>query len=84
MTRDEIYAELSRTLVDELEINPSRIAPEARFKEDLEADSLHLVELVIELEDRYGIAIPEDEARKLLTIGSVVDYLADKLPTAGV
>lgn len=80
MTRDEIYAELSRTLSEELEIDAARIAPEARFKEDLDADSLHLVELVIELEDRYGIAIPEDEARGLATVGSVVDYLAAKLP----
>ncbi len=80
MTRDEIYSELSRTLSEELEINPAKIAPEARFKEDLEADSLHLVELVIELEDRYGIVIPESEARELSTIGSVVDYLASKLP----
>ena len=80
MTRDEIYAELSRTLSDELEIDASRVAPEARFKEDLEADSLHLVELVIELEDRYGIAIPEEDARQLETVGSVVDYLASKLP----
>lgn len=80
MTRDEIYAELSRTLSEELEIDAARIAPEARFKEDLDADSLHLVELVIELEDRYAIAIPEDEARGLATVGSVVDYLAAKLP----
>ena len=80
MTRDEIYAELSRTLSEELEIDAARIAPEARFKEDLQADSLHLVELVIELEDRYGISIPEDEARDLATVGSVVDYLATKLP----
>lgn len=80
MTRDEIYSELSRTLSEELEINAARISPDARFKEDLEADSLHLVELVIELEDRYGISIPENEARKLATVGSVVDYLAEKLP----
>jgi acyl carrier protein len=82
MTRDEIYAELSRTLSDELEIDAARIAPEARFKEDLQADSLHLVELVIELEDSYGISIPEEEARELHTIASVVDYLAAKLPAS--
>lgn len=81
MTRDEIYAALTRTLADELEIDAARISPEASFKDDLDADSLHLVELVMELEDSYGIAIPDDEARALETVGAVVDYIAAKLGT---
>ena len=82
MTRDEIYAAISRTLSQELEIDASRISPEANFKDDLDADSLHLVELVMELEDSYNIKIPDDEVRELLTVGAVVDYIAAKLGAA--
>lgn len=82
MTRDEIYTAISRTLSEELEIDASRISPEANFKDDLDADSLHLVELVMELEDSYGIQIPDDEVRELMTVGAVVDYIAVKLGAA--
>ena len=57
-----------------------RIAQAAVFKEDLRADSLHLVELVVELEDNYGVRIPDDEAAKLLTVGQTVDYIAAHAP----
>lgn len=79
MTREEIYAALSKTLVDELEIDAAKIGPEAHFKNDLDADSLHLVELAMELEDDYGISIPDEDALGLTTVGSVVDYLAARL-----
>lgn len=79
MTRDEIYAALSKTLSEELEIDASKISLDAHFKNDLDADSLHLVELAMELEDSYGISIPDEDALELTTVGSVVDYLAAKL-----
>ncbi len=82
MTRDEIYEALRKTLVEELELDAAKVTPEANFKEDLEADSLHLVELAMELEDNYGVAIPDEVAVNLTTIASVVDYLADKLAAA--
>ena len=47
-----------------------------RFKEDLEADSLDLVELTVELEDHYGIRIPDEEAARILTVGQAADYVA--------
>lgn len=80
MTRDEIYEALRKTLAEELEIDNSKISLEANFKDDLEADSLHLVELAMELEDNYGISIPDEVALELTTVGSVVDYIAEKLP----
>ncbi|MGH2907590.1 MAG: acyl carrier protein [Solirubrobacterales bacterium] len=82
MTRDEIYAALSKTLSEELEIDASKISMEANFKNDLDADSLHLVELAMELEDSYGINIPDEVALELTTVGSVVDYISEKLATA--
>ncbi|MFY9488108.1 MAG: acyl carrier protein [Solirubrobacterales bacterium] len=82
MTRDEIYSALSKTLSEELEIDPAKISLEADFKNDLDADSLHLIELAMELEDSYGVTIPDEVALELKTVGSVVDYLSQKLAPA--
>lgn len=82
MTRDAIYEALKKTLVEELEIDASKISPEADFKNDLDADSLHLVELAMELEDNYDVTIPDEVALELKTVGSVVDYLSEKLAAA--
>lgn len=82
MTRDEIYEALRKTLSEELEIDDAKISLEADFKQDLDADSLHLVELAMELEDNYGISIPNEVALELTTVGSVVDYISNKLPAA--
>jgi acyl carrier protein len=82
MTRDEIYEALKKTLVEELEIDATKISLEANFKNDLDADSLHLVELAMELEDNYDVTIPDEVALELTTVGSVVDYLSEKLASA--
>ena len=63
-------------LADALRLDPDRIAEHTRFREDLEADSLDLVELVMELEDRYGIRIPDEEAAKIHTVGQAADFVA--------
>jgi acyl carrier protein len=76
MTREEVLERIREHLATELEIDPARIEPETRFKEDLEADSLDLVELVVELEDRYGIRIPDEQAARILTVGQAADYVA--------
>jgi acyl carrier protein len=76
MTREEVLERIREHLATELEIDPARIEPETRFKEDLEADSLDLVELVVELEDSYGIRIPDEQAARILTVGQAADYVA--------
>jgi acyl carrier protein len=80
MTRDEVLERIRAHLSAELEVDASRIEEGTRFKEDLEADSLDLVELVMELEDSYGIRIPDDEAAKILTVGEAADYIATHAP----
>jgi acyl carrier protein len=80
MNRDEVLERIRAHLSAELKIDPARIGEDTRFKEDLEADSLDLVELVMELEDSYGIRIPDEEAVKILTVGQAADYVAAHVP----
>ena len=76
MTRAEVLQRIREHLATELEVDPDRIQENTRFKEDLEADSLDLVELVMELEDRYGIRIPDEDAAKIHTVGQAADFVA--------
>jgi acyl carrier protein len=76
MERDEVLERIREHLATELSIEPDRITEETRFREDLEADSLDLVELVVELEDNYGIRIPDEQAAKILTVGQAADFVA--------
>lgn len=80
MTRDEVLERIREHLSAELEVDAASIREDTRFKEDLEADSLDLVELVMELEDRYGIRIPDEEAAKILTVGQAADFVAAHTP----
>ena len=80
MTREEFFERIRAHLADELEVDPAEIADATRFREDLRADSLHLVELVVELEDSYGVRIPDDEAEKIKTVGQAADYVAAHAP----
>ena len=75
MQREEILSRIRQHLATELEIDPARIDDGTRFKEDLEADSLDLVELTVELEDSYGIRIPDDQAAQIKTVGQAADFV---------
>ena len=75
MTRGEILERVRSHLASELEVEPERIEEGTRFKEDLDADSLDLVTLVMELEDSYGVRIPDEEAARIVSVGQAVDYI---------
>jgi acyl carrier protein len=78
--RDRVLAKVREHLAGELEVDASAISPETRFREDLDADSLDLYELVMELEDTYGIAVSEEEASRIETVGDAVDFVLGRLP----
>ena len=80
MDREEVMTLVRDHLVTELEVSAEKIAPETRFREDLDADSLDLYELVMELEDRYSIRVSEEEAAEIKTVGDAVDFVCARAP----
>jgi len=80
MTRDEVLTLVREHLAEELEVDSTAIEEGTRFKEDLDADSLDLYELVMELEDRYGVAISEEQAARIATVGDAVDFVVEHAP----
>lgn len=80
MTRDEVLDIVRRHLAEELEVDPAAITEATRLREDLEADSLDLFTLVQELDDSHGIALPDDEAARITTVGEAADAVLRHLP----
>lgn len=69
---------LKEIIADQLNVDAASITAESRFKEDLEADSLDLFELVMALEEKYEVEIPSEELAELTTVGAVMEYLKNK------
>jgi acyl carrier protein len=80
MNHDEVLTLVREHLAEELEVDIERISQQARFKEDLDADSLDLYELVMELEDRYGVAVSEEQASRIVTVGDAVGFVLEHAP----
>ncbi len=70
-----MFENVRNVLAQQFEISPESITPDTNLFDDLGADSLDVVELIMSLEDEYGITIPDDAAADLVTVGKIADYL---------
>ncbi|HEX9482373.1 MAG TPA: acyl carrier protein [Solirubrobacteraceae bacterium] len=81
LNREQVLVLIREHLADELDLDSAAIIETTRFKEDLEADSLDLYTLVQELEDTYGVAMSDEQAARILTVGAAVDFVLANDPT---
>jgi acyl carrier protein len=80
MSKEEVLKLVREHLAEELEVDAAGIGEDTRFKEDLDADSLDLYELVMELEDNYGISVSEEQAATIKTVGDAVAFVLEHAP----
>ncbi len=75
----DAFEKVKSIIVELLAVDPAKVTKEARFREDLEADSLDLVELIMEFEDEFGGEISDEDAQKITTVGDAVTFLEEKM-----
>lgn len=79
---DDIFERVKRIIVDQLGVDEAKVTREARFRQDLQADSLDLVELIMAFEEEFGGEISDEDAQKITTVGEAVDYLQAQMGKA--
>lgn len=79
MDKKEVFEKIKVILVENLGVDASQVTMDARFREDLQADSLDLVELIMEFEEQFGGEISDEDAQKITTVGQAVEYLSKNL-----
>jgi acyl carrier protein len=83
MTKDEVFSLIQGRLAELIECDPQTIKLETRLEEDLEADSLDLVELAMSLEEELSLEIPDEELEGIRTVGDAVDFVAERVAARG-
>ncbi len=76
---EEVLEKVRRIIIDQLGLNEDQVTPEASFIDDLGADSLDTVELVMALEEEFGLEIPDEDAEKMVTVKNVVTYINEHI-----
>jgi len=79
MSQEKIFSKVQEIVADQLSVDASEVKPEANFQNDLGADSLDTVELVMALEEEFDIEIPDEAAEKITTVQEAVDYISNKV-----
>lgn len=74
---DAIFARLKQLILDQLEVEADEVTPDARFIDDLGADSLDIVELIMSLEEEFDLEIPDEHAERIVTVGDAVTYIKE-------
>lgn len=77
MTREEALEKVKNVVANQMNIGEDQVTEDAEFVKDLGADSLDQVDLIMALEDEFGLKIPEEEAGKLISVGSAVNYILE-------
>ncbi len=75
---EAIFSDLKEIIVEQLAVDPEEVTMEASFVEDLNADSLDLVELIMEIEEKFGIQVPDEVAEKIVTVSDAVEYIQEQ------
>jgi acyl carrier protein len=84
MNRDEVLADVKEIVYEVAGVSPDSVTPEKSFKDDLDIDSLSMVEISVAAEEKFGIEIPDDSLKTLKTVGEVIDYVLKASPEAAV
>ena len=79
MSSEEVFEKVKAIIVEQLQVNEDIVTEEASFIDDLGADSLDIVELIMALEEEFGIEIPDADAEKVTTVQDVVDYIKENV-----
>ncbi len=79
MSSEEIFDKIKEIIVEQLGVAETAVAPEASFIDDLGADSLDIVELIMAIEEEFDLEIPDNDAEKVVTVSDVVDYIKENV-----
>ncbi len=77
-SREEVFEQVREILVERLDVKEDDVNMGAHLRDDLEADSLDLVELIMDLEERFGVKISDEEAQSITTVGEAVDFISER------
>ena len=83
VSEQQVFEKVKAIIVELLGVDAAKVTPEARFREDLEADSLDLVELIMAFEEEFSEEIPDEDAQKITTVGGAVTYIMERAKAKG-